>query len=102
MDTHTAVAYVVNKKYKEETGDISAAVIASTASPFKFPKSINEALHFADSDASEFEMVQQLSEKMNLRIPKGIQGLDKKEIRHKTTCGKDEMRDVIRKFLSIK
>ena len=102
MDTHTAVAYVVNKKYKEETGDVSAAVIASTASPFKFPKSINEALHFADSAASEFEMVQQLSEKMKLRIPKGIQGLDKKEIRHKTTCGKDEMREVIMKFLSIK
>lgn len=102
MDTHTAVAYVVNKMYKEETGDIRAAVIASTASPFKFPKSINEALHFADSGASEFEMVQQLSEKMNLRIPKGIQGLDKKEIRHKTTCNKDEMRDVIRRFLAIK
>lgn len=101
MDTHTAVAYAVYKKYKEETGDIGAVVIASTASPFKFPKSINEALHFADSDASEFEMVQELSKKMNLRIPKGIQDLDKKEVRHKTTCGKDEMRAVIKGFLGI-
>lgn len=101
IDTHTAVAYAVYERYKEETGDIRAAVIASTASPFKFPKSINEALHFADSGATEFEMVKQLSEKMNLRIPKGIQDLDKKEVRHKTTCAKDEMRDVIKGFLGI-
>jgi threonine synthase len=102
IDTHTAVAYVVYERFKEETGDIKAAVIASTASPFKFPKSINEALHFADSGAAEFEMVRQLSKKMDLRIPKGIQDLDKKEIRHKTTCSKDEMRDVIKGFLAIK
>lgn len=101
IDTHTAVAYAVYERYKEETGDIRAAVIASTASPFKFPKSINEALHFADSGATEFEMVKQLSEKMDLRIPKGIQGLDEKEVRHKTTCAKDEMRDVIKRFLGI-
>jgi len=101
IDTHTAVAYAVYERYKEETGDIRAAVIASTASPFKFPKSINEALHFADSGATEFEMVKQLSEKMNLKIPKGIQDLDKKEVRHKTTCAKDEMRKVIRGFLGI-
>jgi threonine synthase len=101
MDTHTAVAYVVYKNYKEESGDGTATVIVSTASPFKFPKSINEALHFADSDSTEFEMVEELSRKMNLRIPKGIQGLDKKEVLHKTTCGKDEMKDVIKGFLKI-
>jgi threonine synthase len=101
MDTHTAVAYVVYKNYKKESGDGTATVIVSTASPFKFPKSINQALHFADGDSTEFEMVEQLSKKMNLRIPKGIQGLDKKDVLHKTTCGKNEMKDVIKSFLNI-
>ena len=101
IDTHTAVAYVVYKNYKEESGDGTATIIVSTASPFKFPKSINEALHFADSDSTEFEMVEELSRKMNLKIPKGIQGLDKKEVLHKTTCSKDEMKDVIKSFLNI-
>jgi threonine synthase len=101
LDTHTAVAYDVYEKYKEDTCDESVTVIASTASPFKFPRSINEVLNFADSSASDFEMVQVLSEKMNLKIPKGIKGLEKKEIRHTVTCKKDEMRDVIKKFLGI-
>ncbi|WPC39332.1 threonine synthase [Clostridium sp. JS66] len=101
IDTHTAVAYEVYEKYKQNTGDESVTVIASTASPFKFPKSINEVLNFADKNASEFEMIQSLSKKMKLEIPKGILGLNKKEIRHSVNCEKYEMREVIKKFLRI-
>lgn len=101
IDTHTAVAYEVYEKYKKNTHDDRAAVIVSTASPFKFPRNINEVLNFADSSASDFEMVQVLSEKMGLKIPRGIEGLEKKEIRHKVTCKKDEMREVIKNFLGI-
>ncbi len=101
IDTHTAVAYDVYEKYKKNTYDDRAVVIASTASPFKFPRSINEVLNFADSSASDFEMVQVLSKKMGLKIPRGIEGLEKKEIRHKVTCKKDEMRKVIKNFLGV-
>ncbi|MBV7276303.1 threonine synthase [Clostridiaceae bacterium UIB06] len=101
IDTHTAVAYDVYEKYKKETGDNSTFVIASTASPFKFPRSINEVLRFTDDSASDFEMVQVLSNKMDLKIPKGIEGLEEKEIRHKVTCKKDEMREVIKNFLGV-
>ncbi|AKN30837.1 threonine synthase [Clostridium carboxidivorans P7] len=101
IDTHTAVAYQVYERYKQNTGDESVTVIASTASPFKFPKSINEVLNFADKNASEFEMIQSLSKEMKLEIPKGIRGLDKKEIRHSVNCEKYEMREVIKKFLRI-
>lgn len=101
IDTHTAVAYDVYEKYKKATGDDAVTVIASTASPFKFPKSINEVLHFSENNVSEFEMVRNLSNNMKLKIPKGIDGLDKKEIRHKVTCEKNEMREVIKKFLGV-
>ena len=37
IDTHTAVGYWVYGKYLKDTGDERPAVIASTASPFKFP-----------------------------------------------------------------
>ena len=36
MDTHTAVASHVLKEYREKTGDMTVAVIVSTASPYKF------------------------------------------------------------------
>ena len=36
-DPHTAVASAVYKKYQAATGDVTKTVIASTASPYKFP-----------------------------------------------------------------
>lgn len=43
-DTHTAVAVTVYEDYRARTGDKTPTVIASTASPFKFCKSVAEAL----------------------------------------------------------
>ena len=43
-DTHTAVAVRVYEDYRARTGDTTPAVIASTASPFKFCRSVIEAL----------------------------------------------------------
>ena len=44
IDTHTAVAAVVCGKYKKETGDNAKVVLASTASPFKFTRSVMDAI----------------------------------------------------------
>ncbi|MBR6303913.1 MAG: threonine synthase, partial [Lachnospiraceae bacterium] len=44
MDTHTAVASSVYHKYEEKTGDKTVTVIASTASPFKFTRSVMNAI----------------------------------------------------------
>jgi threonine synthase len=101
IDTHTAVAYKVYEKYKNKTGDNSVTIIASTASPFKFPKSINEVLNIGHENASDFELINLFSDKLNLKLPKGLEGLEEKEICHKVTCKKDEMKKVIENFLGI-
>ncbi|CVY68109.1 threonine synthase [Streptococcus pneumoniae] len=43
-DPHTAVASAVYRKYQATTGDATKTVIASTASPYKFPVVAVEAL----------------------------------------------------------
>ncbi|APH19059.1 threonine synthase [Clostridium botulinum] len=101
IDTHTAVAYDVYEKYKNKTGDNSATIIASTASPFKFPTSINEVLNIGHKNASDFELINLFSDKLNSKLPKGLEGLEEKEICHKVTCEKDEMKKVIENFLGI-
>ncbi len=101
IDTHTAVAYEVYEKYKNKTGDHRITIIASTASPFKFPRSINEVLNIGNDSASDFELVNLFSDKLNLKLPKGLAGLEEKEICHKGTCKKDEMEKVIKNFLGI-
>ena len=56
MDTHTAVAYKVYEQYREETGDETPALIASTASPYKFAGSVTSSIGKEES-AGEFEAV---------------------------------------------
>ncbi|EJO5347328.1 threonine synthase [Clostridium botulinum] len=101
IDTHTAVAYDVYEKYKNKTGDRKTTIIASTASPFKFPRSINEVLNIAHENASDFELINLFSSKLNLKLPKGLEGLEEKEICHRVTCSKDEMGKVIKNFLEV-
>ena len=43
-DTHTAVGLGAAEKYRKDTGDSRPIILASTASPFKFPADVCEAL----------------------------------------------------------
>lgn len=99
MDTHTAVAYVVNKKYVEETKDDKPYLIISTASPYKFPRSICNALGIEVGDANDFEVLNKLKEYTGVDIPINLQNLDKKTILHKEVWEKDKMRDALISYL---
>lgn len=90
MDTHTAVAYKVYSDYRKETGDTTPAVIASTASAYKFAASVNEALGLPE-EADGFAAVKALNEFTGVRIPAGLKDLDKKEIRHTGVIDKTEL-----------
>ena len=61
IDTHTAVAATVYDKYVKETGDTTPTVIASTASPYKFTRSVMNAIDSEYDSKSDFELVDELS-----------------------------------------
>lgn len=103
VDTHTAVGIDVYDKYVISTGDMTKTIIASTASPFKFNESVVKAI-FGDESTmgrSEFELLEVLSDKCGIAVPEGLKDLDKKEIKHKTVCEKEEMENQVRKILNI-
>lgn len=99
MDTHTAVGKTVWGKYKNETGDDREALIASTASPYKFPVSICNALGIDISNVDDFGVLKELNKATNVDIPRNLKGLDKKEILHNEVWDKDEMLDALLSFL---
>ena len=99
MDTHTAVGYVVLEKYRKETSDYRQALVASTASPYKFPRSICNALGIDISGKNDFEILNILSDNTNTDIPNNLKNLDKKEILHKEICNKDKMKESLLDFL---
>lgn len=100
IDTHTAVAAGVYEKYKKDTGDTETkAVIASTASPFKFTRSVMNAINPEYDKMSDFELVDELSKIGNVKVPQAIEEIRSAAVLHDTVCEVDEMPNVVRKFL---
>ena len=100
IDTHTAVAAGVYDKYKKETGDTKTkTVIASTASPFKFTRSVMEAIDPKYASMGDFELVDELSKIANVKVPQAIEDIRSAKILHDTECDVDKMEDTAKAFL---
>ncbi|MGL5822492.1 MAG: threonine synthase [Sarcina sp.] len=96
MDTHTGVAYNAYEQYKNDTKDIETKVlIASTASPFKFVKSIANALEINDENLNEFDLLDKLEQYSKVMIPEGLKNLNQKPILHDRICEKNKIQDEI-------
>ena len=101
IDTHTAVAAKVFRKYLEETGDEKKAVIASTASPYKFTRSVMTAIDPAYEKEGDFALIDELSRLSGTAVPQAIEDIRSAEILHKTVCEIDQMEAEVKRFLGI-
>lgn len=101
LDTHTAVASAVYQKYLADTKDTTKTVIASTASPFKFTRSVMNAVDPKYDAMSDFELVDELSRISNVEVPNAIQEIRTAPVIHDSVCDKAEMKAVVKRFLGI-
>jgi threonine synthase len=101
MDPHSAVGYSVLQKYREETGDKTPTVLASTASPFKFNRAVLEAIGRDTSNKDEFLLLQDLSSTIGQVVPEKLAELKFLPEIHQGVCEKEGMAKVILKFLGI-
>lgn len=101
IDTHTAVAAAVYNKYKADTKDETKTVIASTASPYKFTRSVMEAIDPKYASMGDFELVDKLSELAKVKVPNAIEEIRTAPVLHNTVCEVSEMTNEVKKFLGI-
>lgn len=101
MDTHTAVASAVYQKYVADTKDDTVTVIASTASPFKFTRSVMNAIDSKYDVMSDFELVDELSRIGNLDVPNAITEIRTAPVIHDSVCDKTEMKAIVKHFLGV-
>ncbi len=97
MDTHTAVCKKVYDDYVSETGDTTPTVICSTASAYKFPQAVGEAIGCPETE-SGFDALEELNKKTGVSVPYGLRDLDKKEVRHKEVISIGDMEEKVRAF----
>ena len=101
IDTHTAVAAAAYDKYVQATGDDTVTVIASTASPYKFARSVMNAIDKKYDSMSDFELIDELCKISNVEVPNAIEEIRTAPVLHKTECEKDEMKQAVKEFLNI-
>lgn len=99
-DTHTAVAVNAYEQYLDATGDSRPVLIASTASPYKFAKSVLSALS-TEIPESEFDTVDALSTLTNTTVPTPLAELKSATARFKDIYDKQDMYTAVRKCLKI-
>lgn len=102
IDTHTAVAAGVYQKYQADTKDTETkTVIASTASPFKFTRSVMDAIDSKYDAMTDFELVDELSRLANVTVPQAIEDIRSAAVLHDTVCEVEEMESVVKSILKI-
>ena len=99
MDTHTAVASNVYYQKAAQTG--VKTVIASTASPYKFTRSVMNAIDSKYDSMGDFELVDELSKISNVKVPNAIEEIRTAPVLHDTVCDSDKMCDEVKKILGI-
>ena len=101
MDTHTAVASAVYKKYLAASGDETKTVIASTASPYKFTRSVMNAIDPAYDKQTDFELVDELCCLSGVKVPQAIEDIRSAPVLHDPVCEKEDMCREVKKILGI-
>lgn len=99
IDTHTAVGASVYDRYKKDSKDESKAIIASTASPYKFTRSVMEAIDSKYGSMEDFELVDELSRISKVPVPAAIEEIRSAEVLHDRVCKKDKMQLVVEEIL---
>lgn len=100
IDPHTAVASAVYRNYCEHSGDKTPTIIASTASPYKFPRVVVEAIQGTEP-RDDFEALQILRDLSKVPLPNAVTGLEESPIRHQTQIKHKQMQTAVEKYLGV-
>lgn len=90
MDPHTAVAWRVMEDYRARTGDCGPCVVLSTASPYKFPATVLNALKGASPEDAGEQLA--LMEKISgMKAPVALDGVLNRETRFGDVIAPEDM-----------
>ncbi len=100
IDPHTAVAaHVCYEKAKDQGAPV---VIASTASPYKFTRSVMNAVDQEKYESmGDFELVDELNQLSGVKVPPAIEEIRTAPVLHHTVCDKSEMQAAVEKILGL-
>lgn len=100
-DTHTGVAWTVAQQYKKERSGSAPVVVLSTASPYKFPVAVLDAIG-EDASSDEFKVMDRLHDVTNVPVPKQLASLRSRAVRHTDVIDRETILDYVLEKVSRK
>ena len=106
IDPHTAVASSVYHRYRNEIEDQEKTLVVSTASPYKFARSVVTAIRpelaqKGEAQLSDDQLIDMLHEISGVGIPKAILEVQHAPIRHDTVVDVPDMEGEVARWLGL-
>ena len=101
MDTHTAVAAKVSADYEKRRDNKRPILLASTASPFKFAKSVMSAVDPKYADEDDFKLLDQMCALTGQPRPAAMRDIENAPILHKRECDISQMEPTVCEILGL-
>ncbi|MGF6989362.1 threonine synthase [Lachnospiraceae bacterium PF1-21] len=101
MDTHTAVAAYVGDEYRRRHPEANKQLVISTASPFKFVKSVMSAIDNKFADVDEFALLEKLVQVSQTEMPQAIKEIIDAKTLHDIVCAPEKMEATVKEILSV-
>ena len=100
-DPHTAVGMKAANDYRKDVSDNVPVVVLSTASPYKFPGPVSDALDIEKKN-DEFEQIQDIENKTGVPVPKNLSSLRNKKVLHRDVVDRGNILDYVLGILGIR
>lgn len=100
-DPHTAVALYCADEYVKASGDKAPMLVASTASPYKFPQAVLKAIGKTLPE-DDFNCLSLLKEASGVCPPANLSALQNKSVRFTQVIDKAEIDGVVNDFAALK
>ena len=97
IDPQTAVAVNVLEQYRARTGEDTPTLVVSTASPYKFPAPVLEALGAAPR--ADLDGITKLEILTGVPVPAPLTALAGKKVRFEGTVTKERMLEAVKEML---
>ena len=101
IDPHTAVASHVTHQYQKQSKDATPTVIISTASPYKFPETVYEAITGKQPSSTGLSAIQDLHQRLQQPLGPNVQALFDQLARPEKVIEPSEMEATINQVLNL-
>lgn len=81
------------RRYKEESNDDTKTILLSTASPYKFPQSVYQAL--TNEICDDYTAIEKIEKYTNMPVSKPLINIQEREILHTGVIEKENIIDFI-------